>query len=318
MARLRHTAGGGDLDERDVVTADGTIVTQRTRLAVVPDPALPGTAAALFERPARVDTHDCSCHDLLATIDRHEPRPSERTASLRAALAHPDAVRCHYQPIVDLGTGSVVAFEALLRVHGPDGPVPPAVLFGAAAEGGWSQALDQVARRTAILGAGPWLGRERKLFVNFVPSSIYDPAVCLRTTEAAATEAGVAMEQLVFEVVETERIRDIDHLRTIFRRYHEMGAGVALDDLGAGHASLAVAEALSPDVMKLDGAVVRALPHDADARRFAAAAVALAATSGAIVLAEGVEAGDQAEVAIELGVQLGQGWHFGRPAPGGA
>ena len=264
-------------------------------------------------RPERVDTHACTCQDLLGTIDRHRP-DDPRLAPIRDALTQPDALRSHYQPIVDLVAGEVVGFEALLRLTGPDGVVPPGELFALAAEGGWSQALDQVARRTAIEGARGWLGG-RSLFVNFVPSSIYDPRVCLRTTEEAARIAGIGMEQLVFEVIETEHIRDVPHLRDIFARYHEMGARVALDDLGSGHASLAVAAELEPDVIKLDGAVVRAAPTTAEARAFITDAVRFARATDSTVLAEGIEEPAQADLARELGVDLGQGWHFGRPVP---
>jgi EAL domain-containing protein (putative c-di-GMP-specific phosphodiesterase class I) len=234
-------------------------------------------------------------------------------ARVLRALADPTAMRSHYQPIVDLRTGAVVAYEALLRLTDDVGVIPPGDLFGASARGGWAQALDQMARRTAILGAGSWLG-DRSLFINFVPSSIYDPRVCLRTTEQAASEAGVPLDRLVFEVVETERIRDVEHLRGIFDRYHELGARVALDDLGAGHASLEVARALRPDVMKLDGDVVRAI-DDPAACRFVAEAVDLAREIGAVVLAEGIEEAVHAEAALAADVSLGQGWHFGRPEP---
>jgi EAL domain-containing protein (putative c-di-GMP-specific phosphodiesterase class I) len=279
-----------------------------------PDPSVPPGAAALFARPERVESHACDCGDLVAAIDRLDPRPPPSIARLREDLARTGAVSSHYQPIVELDTGRTVAFEALLRVTGRDGPVPPGDLFGAAASGGWSQALDQVARRSAIIGAAGWLG-DRSLFVNFVPSSIYDPNVCLRTTEQAAREAGIGMDKLVFEVVETERIRDIDHLRRIFARYHAMGARVALDDLGSGYASLAVAAELRPDVVKVDGGVVRRLPDDGDACGFVLEAVTQARSIGAVVLAEGVETQEQAELAVGLGVTLAQGWHFGHPAP---
>jgi EAL domain-containing protein (putative c-di-GMP-specific phosphodiesterase class I) len=288
----------------------GEIVVGSARADAAGSPRWPDE---LFARPDRVDTHDCSCGDLAATIARHEPHPTSMAARVLRALTDPGSMRSHYQPIVDLRSGGVVAHEALLRLTDEHGAIPPGDLFGASARGGWVQALDQMARRTAILGAGSWLG-DRSLFINFVPSSIYDPRVCLRTTEMAAAEAGVTMDRLVFEVVETERIRDIGHLRTIFDRYHELGARVALDDLGAGHSSLEVARALRPDVLKLDGAVVRAVDEPV-ARRFVADAVELADEIGAVVLAEGIEDERQADRAVAAGVTLGQGWFYGRPEP---
>ncbi|QYG91163.1 EAL domain-containing protein [Iamia sp. SCSIO 61187] len=163
------------------------------------------------------------------------------------------------------------------------------------------------------MGAAGWLG-DHQLFVNFLPSSIYNPSICLRTTEAAIAEAGVPMAQLVFEVVESEHIASVPRLRAIFDRYHEMGAKVALDDLGADHATFGVAEALRPDIMKIDGAIARRLP-DPSAVAFVRQAVALADASGAKVLIEGVEDQHQLDSAVELGVDLAQGYLLGRPAP---
>lgn len=257
----------------------------------------------------------CSCERLVETIGDADDGRDDRLAGWQAILADRDAMRCHYQPIFAVDTMQVVGHEALLRVTDPAThlTIPPAELFAAAMDGGWHQALDQAARRTAILGAADWLGDDQ-LFVNFLPSSIYNPSVCLRTTEAAATEAGVPMDQLVFEVVESEHIADVPHLRAIFDRYHEMGAKVALDDLGAGHATLAVAQALRPDIVKIDGAIARQLP-DADAASFVERTVAAVGSSGGKVLIEGVEERRQLDRAIDLGVDLAQGYLLGRPAP---
>lgn len=216
-----------------------------------------------------------------------------------------------YQPIVDLGTGAVVGHEALLRGSGPDGEIPPGHLFGAAAEAGWTHVLDRVGRTSALTGARGWLG-EDLLFINFLPTSIYRPEVCLRTTERAAEVAGLRMEQLVFEVTETEPIHDVGHLSDVFAYYRDRGCKVALDDLGSGYSSLNLLVRLRPDVVKLDKEIVQALPHPA-AAAVVSAAVEITRSYGGTVLAECVETEEQAAAARDLGVELGQGWHFGRP-----
>ena len=257
----------------------------------------------------------CSCGKLVESLERSDDGSDTRLAGWRSTLSDPRSLRCHYQPIFDVRTMEVVGWEALLRVtdQRTHVTIPPLELFTAATRGGWHQALDQAARRTAILGAAGWLNGDQ-LFVNFLPSSIYNPAICLRTTEAAAADAGVPMDLLVFEVVESEHIASIPSLRAIFDRYHEMGAKVALDDLGADHATFGVAEALRPDIMKVDGAIARRLP-EATAVSFVRQAVTLAASTGAKVLIEGVEERRQLRCAIDLGVDLAQGYLLGRPAP---
>jgi EAL domain-containing protein (putative c-di-GMP-specific phosphodiesterase class I) len=150
------------------------------------------------------------------------------------------------------------------------------------------------------------------LFVNFVPTTIYRPEVCLRTTMQAAVEAGLRLDQLVFEVTEGEHIADIDHLSKVFAYYRDQGALVALDDLGAGYSSLNMLVRLQPDVVKLDKDIVQALPSPLS-KTVVAAIVAITHSYGGRVLAECIETAEQAEAARDLDVDLGQGWFFGRP-----
>lgn len=236
------------------------------------------------------------------------------------------AFRSVYQPIVALGSDdaalepsragasgdyTVVGYEALLRGVGPTGPLLPPALFGAAEQAGWLHILDRIGRTTALRGAAGWLGDDL-LFVNFLPTSIYRPEVCLRTTETAAREAGLRREQLVFEVTESERVTDLDHLADVFAYYRERGCKVALDDLGAGYSSLNMLVQLTPDVVKLDKDLVQRLPDKVSAA-VVTAVVEITHAYGGQVLAECVETAEQAAAALDLGVDLGQGWHFGRP-----
>ncbi len=259
-------------------------------------------------------------NDLLAAA-LSAPTLNEIAARVRHADLLPlfadelNAFRSVYQPIVAFGaTGarsSVVGYEALLRADGPAGPVMPDEMFAAAADAGWLHVLDRVGRTTALRGAAGWLG-EAQLFVNFLPTTIYRPEVCLRTTEQAALAAGLRLDQLVFEVTESERITDVEHLADVFTYYRERGCRVALDDLGAGYSSLNMLVRLQPDVVKLDKEIVQQLPGAASGA-VVSAVCDIAHSYGGRVLAECVETAEQAEAARELGVDLAQGWYFGRP-----
>lgn len=244
-------------------------------------------------------------------------------STARARVVHADLVplfadegRCFhslYQPIVDLADRRTLAYEALLRGRAPDGAqVMPDVLFPAAEAAGWTHLIDRVGRTTALRDAGSWLASDELLFINFIPTSIYRPEICLRTTELAAREAGVRLDQLVFEVTEGHQIHDLQHLESVFDYYRSHNCKVALDDLGAGYSSLNTLVRLKPDVVKLDKDIVQALP-DATSMAVIAAIVGLTHSYGGQVLAECVETEEQARLATELGVDLGQGWLFGRP-----
>lgn len=217
-----------------------------------------------------------------------------------------------YQPIVDLAQRRTVGYEALLRATDAAGDiVMPDRLFPAAEAAGWTHLLDRIGRTTALRGAGAWLG-DALLFINFVPTSIYRPEVCLRTTELAAEEAGVRLDQLVFEVTEGHRIHDLDHLERVFDYYRERGCRVAIDDLGAGFSSLNLLVRLRPDIVKLDKDLVQSLPGPVGAA-VVSAIVDITHSYGGLVLAECIETAEQEAAARELGVDLGQGWAFGRP-----
>jgi EAL domain-containing protein (putative c-di-GMP-specific phosphodiesterase class I) len=209
--------------------------------------------------------------------------------------------------------GSTFGFEALARAE-VDGQLKNGgdLVDAARAHSALFQ-FDQIARTHAIRSCGPKLQGDEKLFVNFLPMVIYDPKICLRTCREAATEAGVDLSSLVFEVVESEEFPDINHLKTILEHYQENGAGVALDDLGTGQTALSYIEELSPDYIKLAKGLVPEKPRFSDLH-LVRGIVEHAKRRGITVLLEGVETEDQLSAAQDLGIDLIQGWLTGRPA----
>jgi EAL domain-containing protein (putative c-di-GMP-specific phosphodiesterase class I) len=216
-----------------------------------------------------------------------------------------------YQPIVSLTDRSVVAHEALLRGVVDGREVGGGDLFFVAEQAGWLHRLDRIGRESAVAGAVPWLGDD-DLFVNFNPTSILRPQVCLASTERVVHETGIDPSQLVFEVVESHAIADRGHLVSILDHYRSLGWRVALDDVGSGWSSLSLLAAVRPEVVKLDKALVQELPDDG-ARTVLKAVTDLAHQLGAVVVAEGIETERLAEEVTALGADMGQGWLFGRP-----
>ncbi len=216
-----------------------------------------------------------------------------------------------YQPIVSLADHSVVAHEALLRGVVDDREVGGGDLFFVAEQAGWLHRLDRIARESAITGAVPWL-EDDDLFVNFDPTSVFRPQVCLASTERVVHETGIAPERLVFEVGESHAIADRGHLVSILDHYRSLGWRVALDDVGAGSSSVSLLAAVRPEVVKLGKALVQELPDDG-ARTVLKAVTDQAHQLGAVVVAEGIETERLAEEVTALGVDMGQGWLFGRP-----
>ncbi|UQN09655.1 EAL domain-containing protein [Deinococcus sp. QL22] len=221
----------------------------------------------------------------------------------------------HFQPIVQLGTGQVYGYEALVRAQWNGHFFGAGALLDAAAAHGQARAFDALARRNAIVQGYPQLGPDQLLFINFAPGVIYNPEVCLQTTYAACREVGADLSRLLFEVTESEAFPDLGLLKRILERYRAEGAQVALDDLGAGHTSLTYLAELKPDIVKLDRALISGV-HDSDPRvPLVSALVHYAHELGIRVVAEGIETAQELQLVMELGTDLAQGYYLGRPVP---
>ena len=220
-----------------------------------------------------------------------------------------------FQPIVLASSPSTIyGHEALLRGVGIDGAlIAPGQLFGTARDAGLLFQLDLTARRSAIACAHASALRG-KLFVNFSPTAIYDPASCLRSTVAAVDQTSIARSDVVFEIVETERARDPRHLRTILDYYRNAGFKVALDDVGSGYSSLNLIHELRPDLLKLDMELIRGVDQDPYKARIVANLFDVATALGIDTLAEGIETEGELAWVTHHGATYVQGFLLGRPA----
>lgn len=236
---------------------------------------------------------------------------SDAPPSGLAAVLHAGAIRCVYQPIVDVESGLTVAFEALAR--GPRGHSleRPDALFAAARAEGAVADLDLACREAAVRGARcAGLADPASLFINVEPASL-----------AAASDAGegwanraASDPHIVVEITERDVVADPVGLLRFVAAMRERGFGIALDDVGADSASLAMMPLLRPDVIKLDLRLVQQRPDRQVAEIFSAVN-AETERSGGVVLAEGIETERHLAMARGLGATLGQGWLLGRPGP---
>jgi len=231
-----------------------------------------------------------------------------------ADLLDQDALVTHFQPIWDLRSRSLYGWECLTRGLGPEGLIPPGRLFAAAQAGGLLFSLDRQARLTALRNAHR-AALPGVLFINFVPTAIYDPVFCLRSTTELARTLGLDPARLVFEVVESEEVEDRSHLSRIVGYYRDQGFRVALDDVGSGYASLNLLASLKPDVLKVDAGLIRHLDADLAHQAVFRALASVARDTGALLLAEGIETEAELAWAADHGADLAQGFLWGRPVP---
>ncbi|HEY5629670.1 MAG TPA: PAS domain-containing protein [Candidatus Limnocylindrales bacterium] len=230
-------------------------------------------------------------------------RVSQRRARLDAVIAA-EAFHPVFQPIIDLASGAVVAYEALTRFS--DG-VPPDQRFAEA----W--AVDrgvelELATLVAALDAANRLPAGRWLEVNM------SPRLLAETSRLRAALAHLVDRPVVIEITEHESVADY---RALGEAIDALGDTVqtAVDDAGAGIANFAHIVELRPDFVKLDISLVRGVQDDIGRQALVLAMRHFAQTAGCRLIAEGVETEEEAAAIEALGVEFGQGFWYGRPEP---
>lgn len=225
-------------------------------------------------------------------------------------------IKTWYQPIVENKVEArVFGMEGLLRVRDQTGNmIPPGFLFQVANDADVLFSVDLIARASAVETAAK-AGYRGKIFVNFNPSSVYDPAYCLRTTAAAINELGLKPSDIVFEITETEKITDIDHLRGILAFYRRAGFSCALDDIGSGWSGLNLLHTFRPDYVKLDMDLMRDADTDTFKQSIVRNLINIAKDQQIKVIAEGIETAGEARFAQEVGADYVQGFYYAKPAP---
>jgi EAL domain-containing protein (putative c-di-GMP-specific phosphodiesterase class I) len=140
------------------------------------------------------------------------------------------------------------------------------------------------------------------------------PATVL-TRECAELLGRMPLDRVVLELTEHDAVEDYDRLSAALAPFRAAGLRLAIDDVGAGFSSLRHIVVTAPDVIKLDRSIASGVATDRVLSTLVGSLVTFAHGSGARVVAEGVETADDAAALRALGVDHGQGWHFGRPGP---
>ena len=208
------------------------------------------------------------------------------------------------QPIVDLATGVRIGAEALSRFPREWGKAPD-VCFAEAHSVGLGHRLELLALERAAEHLAVASGN---VAMNVSPATLLRP-------ECAERLRRLPMDRVLLELSEHDQVEDYDALDAVLGPLRADGLRLAIDDVGAGFSSLRHIVQTSLDVLKLDRSIVDGVSTDPVLRTLVRAMVEFAHGCGAKVVAEGVETAQDAAALLELAVDLGQGWYFGRPGP---
>ncbi len=211
-----------------------------------------------------------------------------------------------YQPIVDVESSRILGHEALLR-----GNASPEELFRRAEQVNRLFQLDIYAMNLAI---GAYRNHEKgsKLFINCHPTSF--PHFHSFITLSIMRNSHIDASQLVIEVTEHQSLEDQVKVRNQVKLLKELGVRLAIDDFGHGFNNFSLVEVLQPEYIKLDKKLLKNIVFDSSARIVLSGIRMFAKEINVKLIAEGIETKEQLDIIQDFGINLGQGWYFGKPS----
>jgi len=230
---------------------------------------------------------------------------------LRLAVQRGD-FEVFYQPQVDVGTGSVVSFEALLRwPHPTRGMIAPDTFIPIAEESGLIVLIGEWVLRTACREAASWPGNIG-VAVNMSPLQFRNPSLLPMVVNALAASS-LPPERLEIEITESALLGADQRNNEILQSLRELGVRISIDDFGTGYSSLTYLQSFAVDRIKIDKRFVQAMGTSAQSAAIVQAIIKLGTTIGVQTTAEGVETSDQLTSITEQGCTQVQGYLFSRP-----
>jgi EAL domain-containing protein (putative c-di-GMP-specific phosphodiesterase class I) len=247
----------------------------------------------------------CSCKNFEGSHKNLQERLEREKISF-----HPNELYGHYQPIYHLKKDTLFGYESLLR-HKKD--IPPNELFDIARAESKVNELDKMAMKNGILTYSK-TALEKHLFVNVLPSTLLQDDFS-HFLQTILQETNLNTSKLVFELSETvheAQFWDTAELQRVVSSLRQKGFSIAIDDVGSGIACNQKLIEFEPEFIKLDRYFGIGLSKSKLKQRTVESYLFLTEGHASLIL-EGIETQEDAEVAKQLGVELGQGFFYGRP-----
>ncbi|WP_165490978.1 EAL domain-containing protein [Lichenihabitans psoromatis] len=232
---------------------------------------------------------------------------------LRAGIAN-EAFELYYQPLIEIETGVIKSFEALIRWKHPErGLLSPIDFIPLAEESGLIVPLGEWIIRRACLDAAAWPA-EIGVAVNLSPVQ-FKAGNLLRVVRAALADSGLPPTRLEVEITESVLLVDNEVTAALLHEFHNVGIRIALDDFGTGYSSLSYLRSFPFDKIKIDKSFIRELGERQDCAAIVKAIADLGLALGMVITAEGVETAEQLSLVRRQGCGEAQGYLFNRPRP---
>ena len=217
-----------------------------------------------------------------------------------------------YQPVVEIATGRIIGYEALVRPTPESGFANAGELFAAAETSGRQAELDQACLEVVIAGAAK-LPRDASLSLNVSPRTLESAEFSISGLIQLLGRYGIPPTRAIIELTERESVDDLDRLRRNVASCRAAGLRIAADDVGSGNAGLRLLSQMQFDIVKIDLSLVQGNPQQSTSLAVIGSLQELAQKWGAWVIAEGVETPEQLELIRNLGITAAQGYLLARP-----
>jgi len=251
----------------------------------------------------------------LAIFEPWMAAPRRRRAEVERALQLPGLhgnLGLAFQPIFDLGSGEILAYEALARWSDPElGEISPGEFVPLAEQLGLIDGINEYLMQRAFAAAREWPEVIRLSF-NLSAIQLCSPGSAAKVLSALEA-AGFKAARLQVEVTETALLADFERARENLTALRDAGATIVLDDFGAGYASIGYLRELSFDQIKLDGGLVTAAQESEEGKRLLRAVIGLCEILGVSSVAEHVENAELLSLVLELGCAAAQGFWLAKP-----
>lgn len=272
----------------------------------------------LYERADYIH-YDCKRHRrgtaaIFSKEQISEIKQSKRIETVLRGADHEIEIFPYFQPIVDVSTGDLIAFEALSRWDNPElGLVAPASFIGVAERIGLIGTITRVSLEKALKAAENW-PVEIRLSFNLSTHDIGN-ANALRQIIDIVHRSGIDPQRIDFEITETAVMADMARAETSIRTLRDMGCGIALDDFGTGYSSLSQLHSLALTKIKVDRSFVTQIESTTASYKIVKSLLTLSQDMGLSCVVEGVETEAERKVVEKLGGTMIQGYYFSKPLP---
>ncbi|MFP3999487.1 MAG: bifunctional diguanylate cyclase/phosphodiesterase [Desulfobacterales bacterium] len=217
-----------------------------------------------------------------------------------------DRIQTVFQPIFDLKTGEVYAYESLARFDASIGFANTAAVFQAARKHQLTACLESLCRQNTYSSMAR-LAIDRPVAINISPHLLQRPP------SAVLNELYTVQDRIILELTERYRIRDQQKFAESIEFYRQAGFVVAIDDLGAGFAGLSMLARIQPSIVKIDRFIIDGIQHSTKKQMLLEAMVSFCRKINALVVAEGIENAEELKTILPMQVDLAQGFFLGRP-----